>query len=256
MENKNTFKGRLKSDICSMSWWYGALGSVLSTVVGIALTFGVSTWVSYRHDKQEAREMMFNVIKTARDNKEEVLQLDSVYNNAQKAIKKLFEYYDATDGDFAKMNQDTLLHYYYRLTDPERIVVTRSKTESYFYSAETMHQFDNPEIYSEFATYVEFDRNVYEKIEKLNLQAFDMEVLINSKCRCEKKTYAQAISEVIKDHSLYRYWANLDVAYLGFDIEQYDKWYHKMMAAMGATEEELAKYDKKNEKATLTSKTP
>lgn len=247
MENKNTFKGRLMNDVRSMSWWYGAVGSVLSTVIGIALTFGVSAWVSHRHDKQEARDMMFNVLLSAKHNKETVLFMDSIYNSAQNAVKVLYDYYDTNDGDLGKIERDTLFYYYYKLVKIQFLNFNRSKTESYFYGAETMHQFDNPEIYSKFATYVEFDKNVFEKMEDLRHQASDLDILISSKIRCEKKTYAQAISESLKDQSFFRYSANLNVAALWNDVNQYDRWYKVMMALMNATEEEVAKYEKAND---------
>lgn len=249
MANNETFKEKLKSDITSMSWWYGTLGNILSTVIGIALTFGVTALVSRYQDKQDARELMFNVVATCERNMHTVEKYDSIVKAETASIDTLVEFYHSTDGWKKGFSHDTLQRCFDRITKSMFPGSTHSTLSSYFFTTQTMHQIGNADIYQVFSDFVDADRVIFEQLDAFNQRNTELVASIFEEAKYSEVTGREIIAENIENKKLTRY--AVDARFLGLSVkaDMYRHYLGILLSAMGATEEEYEEFKKNNTSA-------
>lgn len=232
----------IKSALSKVNLKGGFISNIASTMIGILLTIGVGALYEQHQDKHLAREMMFNIVKSAKDNGEGFEKIDSICAIQYNALYKIVGYNVFYDGDLSKVDPDSLSNYLDQSFIITTFLISRSKTENYFYSAQTMHQISNPELYTKFAEFIENDRQIYEMIDDMISKGASVHRSIVAKQLCERKSMVQAVMEVVQDHSLYDYFSSIKKVMQPFYAKFFTDATEDLLKAMGATQEEFDEY--------------
>lgn len=247
MEEDKSASGIVKEFVSNKRWWIIVLGNLLSTMLGIILTVGVAALVQEHNDRKLGREMMFNVAKTAQDNLPLAQDFDSIYKSQIKAIDVIQVLYKICNGDLSQMTEPEVISEYLKQTyTASKYTITRSRTENYFYGAQMMHQFRNPEVYAHFALYVQFDVDVNDRMTRLNQEGDDIRRRITAMREVEGMSDVEIAQALIQDHTLSDYRYNLIKASMHQQVENYKQYFQMMLRDMGATQQDYDEYVKSN----------
>lgn len=139
----------------SKSWMSNFSANILGVIVGIALTFGISSYVQHHNDQKELREMMLLVKRELNDNKTWMEQITQFYRDDFRV------YWTVLDADkWDTIPRDTIekVAEQLRLT---YIAYTSSSVWTIFQNSGMVHKLHNAELVSRIS-------ESYYWVEKLN----------------------------------------------------------------------------------------
>lgn len=232
------FWSRLFSD---KAWWLGVLSNVLATVIGIALTIGVTYYSEIRHDREQGRIIMFKVI--------EKLKADSVAANHKmesidgqlKACEGLLAIYKE-NGKSMQGVADSVIKKYMNVIGNYQFSGLNGSLEMYFYDPNVVRQIGNQALYTVFSLAIQVDKKCVEEMERLNSIQWNVLQQAVKKSGAEDKNIQQTAEELIREGFVPDYYANLYMSLLKGYKDFYGATIPQLLKEMKSSEKEYLEF--------------
>jgi len=207
------FVNQLSERMKSPSSWINGIGAVLSTVIGIAMTFGTTAYLNRCNEQEKYDKLVKNVLVDARSNLKTAIWLDSIFTAQTKAYINLSEKYDSNRQDMSQVPDISLFMRFDQLKDNTNVLYSRSLPEKYFDTPEVFQLFDNPTIYANFILLLELGKQVFAAADELVKEEQEIAKALNYKMRIEHKQRYQVAEELFTDRLLSDAYADTRVMY-------------------------------------------
>lgn len=239
-ENK-AVGGWWKNRQFNSAWWLDVLGNMIATITGIALTFGVATFVEHRKANQQSREVMLNAIRSIEVDGDMLEKTDSVFNSHLLIVDNLMSLYWENGKDLSRVPEEVLRAEMNKLGEC-RLFTKQGHTELYFFDAQIVHQFADVDAYQRFAMFLQFDKESFELIDALYAQHRTILQEAKSKQIIDGKPLSTIVEELLTEHLLTDYVFKIQYAALSERKEKNDYFYEQMLKLAGISEEDYKEY--------------
>jgi len=196
--------------ISSPKFWFSTSGRLIKAVFGFALTFGITEWgVDRYHDRKRNQEMVHHILKAANDNYNRLVKIDSIFTDQGLAIYELKNLYKNHNGDLSKVRRDSLFFCLDRITCMDYLIFAKAQPERYFNNPDVLRQFNNANVYTDFSSFIEFDKQTFEIINSLQEEWHTLFNRIQYKSSVKNVGLDALIQEVFEEQILTDYFYNI-----------------------------------------------
>ncbi|MDR3287093.1 MAG: hypothetical protein LBT27_06595 [Prevotellaceae bacterium] len=132
----------------SKKWFSGFLPNLFAVIIGIMLTFGISSIIQHNNEKKDVKEMMTLIKKELNENKQWLRLRIQVYKDESKAFQKILT--AKTDGNLRNIPADSLVQLIQQIQNITESFISANAWDI-FKNSETITKFHNKSLIIQLA---------------------------------------------------------------------------------------------------------
>lgn len=217
------------------------MGNFLATVLGIVMTFGVSSLITHFNNRKEVKQIMFSVVQSLESGAKFIAKADSLYSVKSAAIDTVLTLYTLNGNSLSNV-PDSLLRVSTNKITQLNLSFKAYYPENYFFDITVLHQFNNLHLYGLLSTAIEYDKDSFIILKELYDQNYKIIKSFVTLLDYYNNSFAQAWEKLIQEGDIVDFMHNIDLNLSLFSESNYANIIDMVLYEMDSSKEEYRKY--------------